>query len=876
MIERRYPIQTVLANRKMFAGGGVVSPQQTAAPVQPSGGILSSSAPLMEAVAADAVNPAGGSTMVEAVEFNEGGAVRGYAHGGAHWDPDGPSTQYQTLPDGTVVEIPKPPEVVQPRAGAVEPIQDVTGSENLLSQLVSESMSRMDPRVGERTRIGPGSDPEALERRADPLIIREKGEMRNLAGELFPYEAKLEGGVLDSLTATSGPWLAPGSGQGMQGPSSLLEDAAKVPYNVADSILREAGQLAGSARDTFIDIWSSVSKDIPDDVDASRFAGQQFAIGEALRRRPTVSGVSDEEVLNQISDTSKKLLQNDPQVSGEMLQEVLARDLIETFETPYRQATQGFGGLSASGDAPDTSGEDITSAEIEAQDLDRRGEIGADENALIGESDADDFVTGKAAEQKLEEQDRFFKPDPDVARTNDDITRAEIDAEDESSAPGSRKTSIEALAASGFDDVVKKTETPAETKKGMSDYLKRFKKAMGSEYEGMSDSEKGFAIMEAGLKIMAGKSEHALVNIAEGLKGLGPQFAKDAKEKRMWNRQVDMAAAKYALQSMDRDIAQDKSDLRKGHFFYDQSKKDKDNPYGRLTHVSMAKILENNGALPPNMVQAEIVVKEIAAAGQAKKTLTKLLMDNAKIYRIDSVEAGRLEKDVKDAETALISGEVGLQLLSRVKAQVKAGKVTGLIPAMNDLLTRGAAAANIDLGKEFSSVAEARDAIRRAFQALIPLSLGKSQTANSISNKDVQFLADAYIDSGFLKNNVFGLAFVKKEVLESKIEGAMEKFRESQKFGLDKYNKVLNRLTSAEEGLAAAKAQGLGMSPGPFGREYFAGDIARLKPYAQRVGGRQKGEPQKQLRFASPPGWKWVEDKDLPAGGRFFRDTGSQ
>jgi len=73
------------------------------------------------------------------------------------------------------------------------------------------------------------------------------------------------------------------------------------------------------------------------------------------------------------------------------------------------------------------------------------------------------------------------------------------------------------------------------------------------EYEGMSDSEKGFAIMEAGLKVMAGQSTNAIVNIAEGLEGLGPQFAKDAKEKRMWNRQVDLSATKYALAAVDKD-----------------------------------------------------------------------------------------------------------------------------------------------------------------------------------------------------------------------------------------------------------------------------------------------------------------------------------
>ena len=104
----------------------------------------------------------------------------------------------------------------------------------------------------------------------------------------------------------------------------------------------------------------------------------------------------------------------------------------------------------------------------------------------------------------------------------------------------------------------------------------------------------------------------------------------------------------------------------------------------------------------------------------------------------------------------------------------------------------------------------------------------------------------------------------------------MEKFRESQRFGLDKYNKVLNRLTSAEQGLSAAAQQGIYMSPGPFGREYFAGDIARLKPYAQRVGGRQRGEPQKQFRFGEIPGYRWVAYKDMPTGGRYTRDTGSQ
>ena len=76
MIERRYPIQTVLAERKMFAGGGAVLPQQMMPPQQ-SGGILASSGPLLDAVAAGAINPDGdgGGSLSDVQGFRFGGSV---------------------------------------------------------------------------------------------------------------------------------------------------------------------------------------------------------------------------------------------------------------------------------------------------------------------------------------------------------------------------------------------------------------------------------------------------------------------------------------------------------------------------------------------------------------------------------------------------------------------------------------------------------------------------------------------------------------------------------------------------------------------------------------------------------------------------------
>ena len=91
-----------------------------------------------------------------------------------------------------------------------------------------------------------------------------------------------------------------------------------------------------------------------------------------------------------------------------------------------------------------------------------------------------------------------------------------------------------------------------EATKTLAAYKQEFMDEM-PEYEGMSEAEKGFALMEAGLRVAAGESANAITNVAKGLKGLGATFAKDEKEKRAWNRQVNLSAAKYGLSSAQKD-----------------------------------------------------------------------------------------------------------------------------------------------------------------------------------------------------------------------------------------------------------------------------------------------------------------------------------
>jgi len=95
-----------------------------------------------------------------------------------------------------------------------------------------------------------------------------------------------------------------------------------------------------------------------------------------------------------------------------------------------------------------------------------------------------------------------------------------------------------------------------ETEKSIEDYTEEFKKAM-PKFEGMTEEEKGFAIMEAGLAIMGGQSPRALENISNGLQPLVKKFAKNKEQERAFNQQINIAAAKYGISKVDQDRARD-------------------------------------------------------------------------------------------------------------------------------------------------------------------------------------------------------------------------------------------------------------------------------------------------------------------------------
>jgi len=386
------------------------------------------------------------------------------------------------------------------------------------------------------------------------------------------------------------------------------------------------------------------------------------------------------------------------------------------------------------------------------------------------------------------------------------------------------KEGAEAYAADTIAKTFGKKMTPKEATRDLKFYVNEFKENL-PEYEGMSEQEKGFLLMDAGLRVMAGQSPNAITNIANGLKGIGAEFAKDKKEKRKWDRQVELSAAKYGLEAMNKQRALLDQDKRQLYMFYDQSKATKDNPFGEIEYVSRQDLMAAGNKLPSKYKSEKFVLAQITASNNLKAKLAKLADDARKENKIGYKEAKDINTQLENADRGFRSSEVGINLLGGVVKQLAANPkdILGASGIGKDIFRQAMNLIGVKTDRKYANKEAATKDIRRAFQLLIPLTLGSAQSANSISNRDVQFLADAYIASGFLKEDgtlSLDIATASAPVLVKQLQGAMEKFKESQAEALTIYDRNIHRIQRA--------------TPGGHGPGYFKPALTALQPQAER------------------------------------------
>jgi hypothetical protein len=704
MIERRYPIQTVLAERKMFAGGGAVLPQQMMPqqqqmmPPQQSGGILASSGPLLDAVAAGAVNPDGdgGASLSDVQGFRVGGSV--ITPQGIPVNLSAEAAEAADAARGAMVDFgPTPwlgevPSRITPYMTSAERVEEDR-------RAFRDNLSRMS-----RVAAGENFDPAASTEFVDPDDLGGdpgRPDARVLSPEIVAAALKMQEG-------------------------SNFESAGKE----ANKVFRERYR--------------------------SGFSEENPIVG-----RP----------------------------DGEVYEEGL-----------------GGGGPSKAAEA--------------AKSLNLQGALTeglfAAEEAKISDEDGTPVST-KA------EQDGGYDITSEDSQTSGDLNTDMFDfgGEDDGTASNARRFARvameKALQKSGLGSDVEK---PAKkSKKEMKDFITEFRSAM-PEYEGMSESEKGYAIMEAGLRIMAGKSSNALTNIAEGLKGLGPQFAKDAKDKRSWNRQIDLSAAKYALSGVAKEQAKEDTLAKEGRQILHKTvaKKAFIDPItnrkvdaGQIYTVTRDQI--DNGIyseLPLTFVSlysAETTSRAKLIAATNKRILDQV-NDVRKANVIGYKESKQIKESLGKSTENFVHASGGRALVENIIQKIVAnpsdivGGKAGINQAWGNVRNFFG---NPD--KKYNNLKAFEADLKIAFQKVIPVALRNIQAGNSISDRDVSNLAQAFIAGGLINktdDGVFSLnvdlATLPPEILVGKLQQMNSMFKSAQEKALVTFDQEIYNLQGAEKG----------------------------------------------------------------------------
>jgi len=337
------------------------------------------------------------------------------------------------------------------------------------------------------------------------------------------------------------------------------------------------------------------------------------------------------------------------------------------------------------------------------------------------------------------------------------------------------KTSKKAadIVTSGLSDIDKGTKNPKEV---AEQYTKEIMDLL-PEFEGKSKQEKGLDLAKLGMAIAAGESPNAIQNISKGFLAMGDTFTEDAKERRAFNLQMKTLAAKYTL---DR-IAEDRGDAKDFEYFYNQdgdmevlSKAEiarGKRPSEGFVTVDAAKII-NDGAIAANQLAIEQ-----AAKLELTETERKAYIDGYS-QNIDLKRKATLGQELT---TGLIES---LEKGGDNKVFGVTGAVTNLAEQARNVF--GISVENYEKGDDGKLTPASREQftsdLRKVFQLMIPLSLGKAQSANSISDRDVDIFAKAAVANILNEDAAFGEFFTTNAaVLETKLRSAYDLFRDTNR-----------------------------------------------------------------------------------------------
>jgi len=418
------------------------------------------------------------------------------------------------------------------------------------------------------------------------------------------------------------------------------------------------------------------------------------------------------------------------------------KDLLES-ESEGRLTPPGFEGLSRSDLERDLSKEDPRISEVAR-------------------------AQGKGIQKGPRRTDVLEKYGATKAAKLDPETQTRLYGDRESNVSEQQVKSVEKNFVADIIDAGKRKKDPKEVADA---YMKEFMDVM-PEYEGKTPFEKGMDLTKLGMAIAAGQDPNAIANITKGFLAMGDTFTEDAKERREFNRQLKVSAAKHTL---DR-IGEDRADSKDYKFFY--------NTDGDMEVLSVAELAE--GERPSKGFVEKEFADVIIDSLDAQQTNFIANLERTKLAEGERKEYVDGYKDNIELHRKALLGQ---ELTAGLQESLSEGGKTGLTGSVINLTESAKAIFGIKqqnykinkkTGKLFPASRKQFIAdMRKVFQLMIPLTLGQAQSANSISDRDVDLLAKAAVAKILNDDNPFGDLFKEDpDTLNSKLKRASVLFRE--------------------------------------------------------------------------------------------------
>ena len=336
-----------------------------------------------------------------------------------------------------------------------------------------------------------------------------------------------------------------------------------------------------------------------------------------------------------------------------------------------------------------------------------------------------------------------------------------------------------------------KEGTPEEQQAELKQLMQEFTQN-APKYEGM---DKNLALAKMFFSIAAGDSPDAVTNIAKGLEQGADAFIKDKAQKDEFNRQVQLSALKYGLGEIGKNKAFERQkalttfnkqfDFEKYIVGPEGFTDERGNTYAEGDEVTVSKAFLAENGTPPGLTSTSFAKALLEKQAANTKAIRKA-RDNMTVK--DLAKTDKYIENYSKATTGMLEASNGIKLTKGFMLDVAGDKVTGFKPAFQSLWSRASAVLGKDAPKSYTDRDVAVADMKKVFQQLIPLTLGRDQSANSISDRDVSFLADAFVTEQVMQGGVGALVAMPKEILLDKSRKIIERFQTAQIENASKLN----------------------------------------------------------------------------------------